>query len=191
MPPPTNIRVSVQWKQPTIFAGEEVECTITFRNVASVPGSERAASQSAHVNGTIANEDRRRRLPQLYARSRASVSRNSSISSHLPEHQTRGHKPAPSLSSPSSTNGHAIPPQSGDTSGPTTVANRAGRSLSIKSMGTEAGTLSKYVRAPTEARRPGNGHSRASSLQVVPRKGSGGAPGMRAAPFGQALLLTL
>lgn len=38
-----DIRVFVKWHEQTVFAGEEVRCTITFRNVAS------ASAPSAHL----------------------------------------------------------------------------------------------------------------------------------------------
>ncbi|KAM7208457.1 Rgp1 domain containing protein [Naviculisporaceae sp. PSN 640] len=58
MPPPeggggpgnSNIRVFVNWQDQVVFAGEEVRCTITFKNVAPVPGS---GSNSS--NGTAPN----------------------------------------------------------------------------------------------------------------------------------------
>ncbi|KAM5355558.1 hypothetical protein ACJ41O_002204 [Fusarium nematophilum] len=34
---PSNIRVFIRWHDQTVFAGEEVKCTITFKNVA--PGA--------------------------------------------------------------------------------------------------------------------------------------------------------
>ncbi|SPO03481.1 related to RGP1 Reduced growth phenotype protein [Cephalotrichum gorgonifer] len=33
----SDVRVFVKWHEQTVFAGEEVKCTITFRNVASIP----------------------------------------------------------------------------------------------------------------------------------------------------------
>ncbi len=36
---PSNVRVFINWHDQTVFAGEEVRCTITFKNVARVPGS--------------------------------------------------------------------------------------------------------------------------------------------------------
>lgn len=35
----SNIRVFVNWQDQVVFAGEEVRCTITFKNVAPVPGT--------------------------------------------------------------------------------------------------------------------------------------------------------
>ncbi|KAK3077642.1 hypothetical protein LTS18_009682, partial [Coniosporium uncinatum] len=178
MPPPSNIRVSVHWKQPTVFAGEEVECTIIFKNVASSSGAEGALPQWGHHNAILASENRRRKLPQLYAQSRASASRKSSFGSQITEQHARGHRAALSLNSlntPSYSNGHAIVPGSGDGTNTSAAETRPGRSLSIRSAGPDVANGNQFLRGPTEARRPGNGHSRASSLQVMPRRGSSGA----------------
>ena len=33
---PSDLQVFVKWKEQTVFAGEDVECTITFKNVAEI-----------------------------------------------------------------------------------------------------------------------------------------------------------
>ncbi|KAF2460210.1 Rgp1-domain-containing protein [Lineolata rhizophorae] len=98
----SNIRVSVHFAEPVVFAGETVECTIRFRNVAPVPGQRRSSAGLAHQpaprsspipsaplhqnGGAIApgaaaagNADRQRQTPP-------SLSRNSSFTSHAPSH---------------------------------------------------------------------------------------------------------
>ncbi|KAL6855289.1 Golgi membrane exchange factor (Ric1p-Rgp1p) subunit [Amphichorda felina] len=42
---PSNIRVFVHWHEQTVFAGEEVKCTITFKNVASTHDQQRQKQQ--------------------------------------------------------------------------------------------------------------------------------------------------
>ncbi|MCJ1472215.1 hypothetical protein MMC13_000862 [Lambiella insularis] len=43
----SNIRVSVQWQKTTVFAGEEVECIITFKNTAPIRNYSRSTSPNA------------------------------------------------------------------------------------------------------------------------------------------------
>lgn len=47
----SNIRAFVQWKEPTIFSGEEIECVITFKNTAKVP-DEHAEQEQTEDNST-------------------------------------------------------------------------------------------------------------------------------------------
>ncbi|KAM0494804.1 hypothetical protein ACHAP8_008449 [Fusarium lateritium] len=44
---PSNIRVFIRWHDQTVFAGEEVKCTITFKNVAPVPGQSKPPPQQS------------------------------------------------------------------------------------------------------------------------------------------------
>ncbi|KAK4039127.1 Rgp1-domain-containing protein [Parachaetomium inaequale] len=48
----TNIRVFVRWHEQVVFAGEELKCTITFKNVARPPGSSSSPSASASSTPT-------------------------------------------------------------------------------------------------------------------------------------------
>lgn len=48
---PSDIQVFVRWKDQTIFAGEDVECTITFRNVADGL----SVAESSEKTGAITN----------------------------------------------------------------------------------------------------------------------------------------
>lgn len=49
----SNIRAFVQWKEATIFSGEEIECVITFKNTAVVrDADERGAGGMGGIGGT-------------------------------------------------------------------------------------------------------------------------------------------
>ncbi|KAJ5666367.1 uncharacterized protein N7477_008815 [Penicillium maclennaniae] len=110
---PSNIQVFVKWKDQTIFAGENVECTITFKNVADTTpeagnGAEfsqnqRKASRVANHTGTPSDSFFSMKSPQSLFSSR----RSHSISSQRkPFHRT-----ASSLSSPLVASQSFPPPQ--------------------------------------------------------------------------------
>jgi hypothetical protein len=155
----SNIRVFVQWKDSTVFAGEDIECTITFKNVA-VPDGRSKSSSPPKYNGFASGGERQRKLPAVHSSTRPSVSRNSSYA--------RGHGPALSIQTTSTVPGKRspVPPSGGFNNGNSAPTHRHGRSLSIYSMGTDTATeVVTHDRAAPSRRR---GHGRAASLQVVP-----------------------
>ncbi|KAI1666840.1 Rgp1 domain containing protein [Pyrenophora tritici-repentis] len=195
----SNIRVFVQWKDSTVFAGEDIECTITFKNVAPLQGHDR--SPTRRPNGFAMGGERQRKLnvPPVHSSTRPSVSRNSSFASQLPPSNVRGHGPALSLYTPSTTGGRAsaVPPSSAHGNGNSNSngngngngnsnhasAQKHGRSVSIVSLGTDAGTELSHDRG-IPIRRPARGHGRSASLQVVPGKPNSypiSSPGHRSA----------
>ncbi|KAI1514277.1 Rgp1 multi-domain protein [Pyrenophora tritici-repentis] len=195
----SNIRVFVQWKDSTVFAGEDIECTITFKNVAPLQGHDR--SPTRRPNGFAMGGERQRKLnvPPVHSSTRPSVSRNSSFASQLPPSNVRGHGPALSLYTPSTTGGRAsaVPPSSAHGNGNSNSngngngngnsnhasAQKHGRSVSIVSLGTDAGTELSHDRG-IPIRRPARGHGRSASLQVVPGRPNSypiSSPGHRSA----------
>ncbi|MCJ1432974.1 hypothetical protein MMC27_002333 [Xylographa pallens] len=54
----SNIRVSVQWQKSTVFAGENIECTITFKNTAPTNIHSRSPSPHTHTRRIGQNRDR-------------------------------------------------------------------------------------------------------------------------------------
>ncbi len=161
----SNIRVFVKWKNSTVFAGEDIECTITFKNVAPTEASTRTPvpSQSGFATGG----ERQRKLPAaVYNSSKPSISRNSSFVSQILTPTLRDAFNTPSLRSPSiAGDRRPISPQS-VTSGNNAGEQKHGRSLSIISIGTNAGTEASHERG-VQIRRPARGHGRSASLQVV------------------------
>ena len=162
---PSNIRVFVQWKDSTVFAGEDIECTITFKNVAAEAASDR--SPALQQNGFANGGERQRKLPPaVYNSSKPSISRNSSFVSQQPIQNLRDLRPAPSLQSPSITGDRRPAAPLSATSGKNVGGHTHGRSLSIISIGTNAGTEASHERG-VQIRRPTRGHGRSASLQVV------------------------
>ena len=138
----SNVRVFVQWKTPTVFAGEDIECTITFKNTALAHGHDRSPTRKA--NGFAPGGERQRKLPPVHSSTRPSVSRNSSFTSlGAPPHHLRGHRPALSVQTASSIGDHTRSPQTPaaafhNGSATPTHKHAHGRSLSIISLGTDA-----------------------------------------------------
>ncbi|KAL6705543.1 Golgi membrane exchange factor (Ric1p-Rgp1p) subunit [Coniothyrium glycines] len=176
----SNIRVFVQWKDSTVFAGEDIECTITFKNVAPLEARERSPIRKQ--NGYAPGE-RQRKLPPVHSSTRPTMSRNSSFASQLPPPNLRGHRPALSLHTTSTIGAPRSPVPPSAASGNNTGGPRPGRSLSIISLGAEAGTEASHERG-VQIRRPVRGHARSASLQVVPGRPNSypiASPGHRSA----------
>lgn len=187
-----NIRVFIRWHDQTVFAGEEVKCTITFKNVARPAGS--TPNQSAKPSPRLPSGgaiDQRQPSP-LHAPNRAK-----SPSALAPPPAARGHRATASLSlsvpsaaaasraragsipwSPQTaqdhrlTNGQSTGAGSGNSNG-RSHGHSHKRSLSIVSMGPASIGHEQHSNAGSaKPQRPARGHARASSLQIVPRGGN-------------------
>jgi hypothetical protein len=161
----SNIRVFVQWKNATVFAGEDVECTITFKNIALPEGRDRSPARKQ--NGLASGGERQRKLPPVHSSTRPSVSRNSSYASQKPAPPLRGHRPALSLNTPSTAGDRRSPVPLNGVVGNNTSGQKHGRSLSIMSIGTDGATETSRDRGAVPVR-PVRGHARSGSLQIVP-----------------------
>lgn len=172
---PSNIRVFIHWHDQTVFAGEEVRCTITFKNVTRAPGSSSsqlkpAPHQSRHLNSNHIHGQHRAKPP----------------SGLVPPSAARGHRSSLSLTVPSAAassraRAGSIPWSSqSPTDGPSGNGHGGGhshrRSVSIVSMGSSSGAAddAQSNGTPGKPQRPTRGHARASSLQIVAR-GNGAA----------------
>lgn len=174
----SNIRVFINWHDQTVFAGEEVRCTITFKNVTRAPGaasnqSRPSPQQSRHLNSNHLHGAHHRAKPS---------------GSLAPPPAGRGHRSSLSLTVPSAAASSRAragsipwPPQSPPEVSPGNGGRGGGhghkRSVSIVSIGSSGGaddTQSNGV--PGKPQRPTRGHARASSLQISSRGNAGGAP---------------
>ncbi|KAI9819446.1 MAG: hypothetical protein M1832_004009 [Thelocarpon impressellum] len=185
--PASSIRAFVQWADQTVFAGEDVECKITFKNVAPAPGAARATPQPPKLHGFSPGGERQRKtVPLQGAANSARPGHGTPQSPRSPQPAPKGHRPTLSLNVPVSTGGRP-------SSALGELGHRHKRSVSIISLGSEAGTddaqggaLQGHGQPQSAAgRRPGRGHGRSASLQVLPRRPAmnGGplSPGNRAA----------
>ncbi|KAK3074394.1 Golgi membrane exchange factor (Ric1p-Rgp1p) subunit [Teratosphaeriaceae sp. CCFEE 6253] len=185
MPPattPSNIRAYVQWREASVYAGEEIECIITFKNIATAS----ADDDEDHVQTPLANGHGHSRAPS-YAASTAPSWRTSIVQSRpLPSRAlsgaavvrgppARGHKPALSLNVVSAPAGPGLRSAPLPTRTPHSAVQPAkghGRSLSIMSLGSDSPSEAKGPKSPIPGR-PGlkssKGHGRSASLQFTPR----------------------
>ena len=165
----SDIRISVRWKEQTVFAGEDIECIITFKNVANaqptpaVSRLNRASSRQASVTG---------KTPQ-YVRARPQGAPHR----RLPKRQTssKGHRAVASLGAAASPAPDAASPGWNSNPGLGAMSgHKHQRSVSIVSLASDEGTANPSF-SPREitARMHGRSHNRAASLQILPRRFEG------------------
>ena len=166
-----NVRVSVQWKSNTVFAGEHIECIITFTNA-----SQSRRSTSPRPRGIGSSRDRWK-------------DSLSSPTAHT-EHHTHDKVPSVAPSSNVYPRFHKAASSVGEANGGpklatpdngTTIVKGIAsgekshrRSVSIVSIGGDT-IEESTVRGPPLRQRPGQAHMRAASLQILPRRS--GFPG--------------
>lgn len=170
----SDIQVFVKWKDQTIFAGEDVECIITFKNVAETDVETNNGGQVSHQRKQSRAGTAQASNPDSYFSLKAP--QTSLFSPHrrsFPVAPRKGstHRISSSLTSPL-IGSHSFPP-------PTPRNNQNSghqhkRSVSILSIESE-GTGDKTSRSSFQFNRsrPGKGHGRSASLQVVPRRYEG------------------
>ncbi|TLS28972.1 hypothetical protein PpBr36_01804 [Pyricularia pennisetigena] len=189
---PSTIRVFVHWHGQTVFAGEEVKCTITFKNVAPPPATSSSSSStppSSFTSGSHLSRQQQlqqqrlninnHRLPSPLLASQNRQPKTPTQSSGLapPPRQSRGHRHSHSVG--------GIPPSSSrarsgsetwpaPAPGEESPGQRGGshrRSISIVSLGSPTpdsqghGASGTFKTPP----RPHRGHGRASSLHITSR----------------------
>ncbi|KAK5729577.1 Golgi membrane exchange factor (Ric1p-Rgp1p) subunit [Elasticomyces elasticus] len=194
MPPAgtlSNIRAFVQWKESSVYSGEEIECIITFKNVGKtveeVQGEDvQTPLANGNGNGTTYGHGSGHTRTASYATSaapsrRASVAQGRPAQSRVPSATavrdappSRGHRPALSLSVVSA------PTRAGLRSAPLPLRSPRsavqsvkahGRSLSIMSLGSDTHNDSRTPTAgPAHPARPAKGHGRSASLQIAPKR---------------------
>ncbi|KAG5983440.1 hypothetical protein E4U55_008150 [Claviceps digitariae] len=192
MPPDSqsNIRVFIQWHDQTVFAGEEVKCTVTFKNVASTANHAQNPKSSQHPQSKPLGERQRLAVPLQARAGRGNVGLTSPPSTAT----TRGHRRSALSLSVSTTHSHS---RSGSIQWPQTAGSgsdwRPGhghkRSLSIVSMGS-TGTVEEHAHhneTSSRSQRPQRGHNRAASLQTPPQglTSAGVSPGLQSDRFGR------
>ncbi|KAK8087040.1 hypothetical protein PG994_002014 [Apiospora phragmitis] len=160
----SNIRVFIHWNDQTVFAGEDIKCNITFKNVAR-------PIQTSH-NTPL---DRSRQPSPLLGTPRKPSSNSIGLAPPA-ANRGRGHRSTLSLNVPASSarsrnaTTQWIPPQPPPTTQP---GHAHKRSLSIVSIGSNATAeeQSQTNGVKASAQRPGRGHGRSASLQISPRGG--------------------
>ncbi|KAI9697222.1 MAG: hypothetical protein M1836_004786 [Candelina mexicana] len=167
----SDIRVFIEWYEGTVFAGEDVECRITFRNTAADYGVARPPQATPSSSSFAPGGERQRKNGALHA-----PAPNPKISTkpnaHNQQPRSSGHRPALSLNSPvGPSRGQAFGSWSASQNGAAGVGHKHKRSLSIVSMGINDESQSRLQGhgEPVTTQRPGRNHARAASLQIMPR----------------------
>ncbi|EAU37927.1 conserved hypothetical protein [Aspergillus terreus NIH2624] len=171
---PSDIQVFVKWKDQTIFAGEDVECTITFKNV---------AEQTAETNngGQLPHQRKQSRTGNTSPKSESLFSLRSPQSLFFNSHRrsyptlakrSPAHRISSSVSSPL-IGSHSFPPPSTPRSGPP-AGHKHKRSVSILSIDSDLPTdITPRSSSQFSRSKPVRGHGRSASLQVPPRRHEG------------------
>ena len=172
---PSDLQVFVRWKEQTVFAGEDVECTITFKNVAadetpepasgSQPLQHHRGNASRSMNGLVNGEYSSPKSTQRFLpNNRRSIPLRPQTRPHPPGDRT--HRVSSSLSTPIAPN-QGFPPlqplSEKDRGQP--PGHRHKRSVSIISLDND-GKERKLGQPPVPAR----GHGRSASLQVFSKR---------------------
>jgi len=188
---PSNIRAFVQWKDPTVFAGEDIECVITFRNTAKVQserdGDKKLIRQRSRYDILRPEGGRQRATTQSTVFSRPGFNRAPSITSNRTA--SKGHQHTLSLNvfaNPDSPHARTNSTTSVAVNNVGRPSHNHGRSLSIMSLGSD-GQHASSSRGPPSAglnRKP-RGHGRSSSMQITTRVSPAISPPLASAPFRQ------
>ncbi|KAI0016619.1 Rgp1-domain-containing protein [Xylariomycetidae sp. FL0641] len=177
----SNIRVFIQWEDQTVFAGEEIRCRITFKNIA--PASNQpptsASIQHSHPSSPRVDHPRLQPSPALSPREKA-------VNGLAPPASARGHRSTLSLNIPNSalsasrSKGVTTPQWTPPQPPPQRPGHAHKRSLSIVSLAssTTAEDPTHGSSSPSRQSRPGTArsHGRSASLQIAPRGGTGNGP---------------
>jgi len=169
----SDIRASVQWKSSTVFAGEDIECRITFKNVSQASNPRHSPSPSKHRRGRGPSGERRKEALPHPPMNGAAVHSNM-IYPSMPGFRhpnARSQKPALSLSNSNGFPLSLMPNVSEAVPETRSSENHTHRrSVSIVSIGGNTIDETSSYGPRLTSRRPVCGHVRAASLQSLPRR---------------------
>lgn len=168
----SNIQVFVQWNKSTVFAGESVECQITFTNISQGSNSHQQSSPNPEVRSATLGRDRwKESIPSPIPN--AHFHNTSGLTAKAARPSVGLHRSALSLSPPTGTkNALGKKLRSGAPREISLGGQRHKRSVSIVSIGRDiSGGGETYIHSQQlGTKRPGRGHTRSSSLQVLPQR---------------------
>ncbi len=179
---PSNIAAFVRWKESSIYAGEDIECIITFKNVARVSAKEgERDTQQARVHNGLSG--RQSRTASIAGSRRSSIAHSVAPSMQTrpvtvsrQASQFRGHRPALSLNvvgglsrgDPQSAPAVATVPSS--------AVQKHGRSLSIMSLASDRTIDAQVSSTAVSAKRPLKMHGRSASVASIPSTRASSGP---------------
>ncbi|OAX77024.1 hypothetical protein ACJ72_08682 [Emergomyces africanus] len=165
----SDVQVFVRWKDQTIFAGEDVECSITFKNVTPSDSSTDLSASQKHsrrgsrpMNGVIngGNYSPAKSLNPFSFNTRRSGAPSPRNRQHGFD---KSHRTAASMSSPLSLN-HNFPSTTANDNGVQAPGHKHKRSVSIISLEPEK------QGAPPVNQRAGRTHARSASFQIFSKR---------------------
>ena len=176
----SDVRVSVDYKAPAVFAGEEIQCTITFRNIASTASLRTRSVRGPGTGSTTTARDRWKEVLPLRNPTPANDTSitGSHLSSPASSHPTRGHKPTNFVSHPVGARRVHSVASSKEILGPHAIERHGHKkAISIVSLGKALprGDIHESHGQRNVAPRSGRGHSRAASMQVLPWRNDAGS----------------
>ena len=197
---PSNLRVFVTFKEDTIFAGEDVEATITFKNVEPPKPPQEKAKQRGAAVPPIRESPASTQHPPSRPTSKPAHSRQASVASgpaSVRSPQVRrssafGHRQTLSLNvldTNSRKEPHSAPPVATTAPG-TPRTDGHNRSVSIVSIGSDAEKKGRRASIQRDPARPGIHLSRSASVQVTPTTGAGSRWAFSRSMILQALILS-
>ncbi|KAI4751388.1 Rgp1-domain-containing protein [Aureobasidium sp. EXF-3400] len=162
------------WKDSSVFAGEEIECIISFRNTCDDDDDPQAPDDK-----TTTSRHKPAQRQRTVTHSTQQLSTAPSVAPSVAGSRTPSHRPTLSLTVyPPPANAHARVPSHAASNATTTSARHApnhGRSLSIISMGSDKAATTTHMNS---RRPPARGHGRSASMQVLSRTPSYQAPSL-------------
>ncbi len=160
--------VSVCWTNSAVHAGEDVECTITFKNMCSSTGFNRVTSQLPSL--AFGRDSWNEKSPSFVRQSSTCKSPASTAKSFHPKSGTHRSTLSFDTSLPLKRASEFTVQHKSPKLNQGTYRNTHKRSVSIVSIGNEGVSIDKiHSGFPTVAsKRPGRAHGRAISLQVMP-----------------------
>lgn len=160
----------MQWKNSTVFAGEDIECQITFKNISQCSTTREGSSLSPELCTSALGRGRWKE--SIASQSAQIPSRQpQNPASSTPQNPLTVHRSALSLSAQSSRRQGLTGIYSSDASKNNSVGQQKHkRSVSIVSIGKEPRIAAETYVHPLALKRPGRGHARSASLQVPSHK---------------------
>ncbi|KAL8778907.1 MAG: hypothetical protein Q9213_007192 [Squamulea squamosa] len=162
----SNIRVSVEWDKTAVYAGENVDCVITFKNVAQASSPDWTASRTSNHNSLRdrwKNDTATHLRPQNPSRS----PRYGSSTPIIKEHRNALFRDSAWSANPASSR-IKVGVDHDKEQTPTRQRHRS--SVSILSIDGEHAPSGKAFPTVLTSKQLSHGHGRATSLQVLPGK---------------------
>ena len=168
-----DIRASVRWKNSTVFAGEDIECTIIFKNISEARSFPCSPTPSSELHRQTSNRERwKETLPRRPVQNLGISHRRTSPSvADVSRGKTKTHRSALSLTASNKLPITPLPISRDNVLNASSSAdNKHRRSVSIVAIGGEDIDNTLSLEPMGSLGQVSRGHVRAASLQVLPRK---------------------